>query len=132
MSRPMTGECSVRPDALTAMSSVCTHAEHRCRASARAIDAAPLPPDAFGGTTHSALISGLADEFRIGMHARVRSSAEDAQFQAGALETVARDFRESDRCAARGISDLTTGLTAPSQWQPGPQERLVGPARLVP
>jgi hypothetical protein len=113
------------------MARACTHAEGRCRASAHTIEAATLPVDAFGSTTHSHLISAMADRFRTGMHARLRSCAEDAQFQAGSLVTVARDFQESDRCAAEGLRRVAR-FTAPSEWQPGPQERLVGPARLVP
>jgi hypothetical protein len=102
------------------MARACTHAEGRCRASAHTIEAATLPVDAFGSTTHSHLISAMADRFRTGMHARLRS-----------LVTVARDFQESDRCAAEGLRRVAR-FTAPSEWQPGPQERLVGPARLVP
>ncbi|MGL5825616.1 MAG: hypothetical protein ACRCYU_12515 [Nocardioides sp.] len=121
----------VRPEALRAMAASCAGAEDCCDVSARMIDAATLGPDTFGGTTHAGLISDMVDRFRMGVRDRLRSSAEDARFQAGSLTAAALDYEETDHCAAHEFRRLT-GLIAPAEAGEIPHDGLMRPMRPTP
>ncbi|MGL5810513.1 MAG: hypothetical protein ACRCYQ_11260 [Nocardioides sp.] len=94
---------SVSLDGLVVAGKVMDRVADGCTASSRAVGSRELPRRAFGAVTHSDLIADMAGEFRIAIHARLRSSGTDADVLTERLIRLAADYREADHRAVDAV-----------------------------